>query len=120
MAARVATHDASVLLNAGLRDTLAAKVAKTSAVPGVRALGESCPVPNVGVHVAPRLFVTDDRTFFAHAELRQEHFGPVAIVVRADAGAHGRRGEPLRRPAHGDDSTPTRPTRRGRGSCSGS
>lgn len=85
MAARIATRDASVLLNAGLRETLTAKVATTSAVPGVRATAEPCAVPAIGVHVAPRLFTTDDRTFFAHSQLRVEHFGPVAIVVRADA-----------------------------------
>ncbi len=85
MAARIATQDASVLLNAGLRDTLVTKMANTAAVPGVRAIAEPCPVPAAGVHVAPRLFTTDERTFFAHAALRLEHFGPVAIIVRTDA-----------------------------------
>jgi NADP-dependent aldehyde dehydrogenase len=85
MTARIATQDASVLLNAGLRETLATKVANTAAVKGVRAVAEPCAVPDVGVHVAPRLFVTDEHTFFAHDELRFEHFGPVAIIVRTDA-----------------------------------
>ena len=76
MAARIATRDASVLLNAGLRETLATKVANTSAVPGVRAVAEPCAVPDVGVHVAPRLFMTDDRTFFAHARTQARTLRP--------------------------------------------
>src|SRR5205814_86445 len=74
IATRIRSRDASVLLNAGLAATLAAKVAKTSAISGVQPLADACAIPAAGVHAAPRLFVTDDRTFFDHDELRVEHF----------------------------------------------
>jgi NADP-dependent aldehyde dehydrogenase len=38
-----------------------------------------------GFQVAPRLFVTDAATFEATAALREEHFGPAAIVIKAAA-----------------------------------
>jgi NADP-dependent aldehyde dehydrogenase len=84
MAAEMSTRGPAVLLNEGLQATLRAKVARTLGVPGVRAIGSTCEVPADGVYAAPRLFMVDADTFFVHPALHEEHFGPVALIVRAD------------------------------------
>lgn len=75
-----------VLLNAGLGASLATRTAASAAIAGVTSVSAPGTVPAEGVHAVPRLFMTDEATFFAHDELRAEHFGPVAVVVRCDAG----------------------------------
>ena len=85
MSAEMAGRGAAVLLNAGLGESLRARVAATSAVAGVTSISASGPLPAEGVHAAPTLFITDEAAFFANDALRAEHFGPVAIVVRVNA-----------------------------------
>lgn len=85
MEAELSMREPNVLLNRGLQQSLSARVAESRAVKGVREAVATCEVPTRGFFAAPRLFVVDAATFFASPALRQEHFGPVAIVVRCDA-----------------------------------
>jgi acyl-CoA reductase-like NAD-dependent aldehyde dehydrogenase len=85
MSAELSGRGPSVLLNAGLGESLRARVAATSSVAGVSLISAAAPLPGEGVHAVPQLFVTSDATFFANEALRAEHFGPVAIVVRIEA-----------------------------------
>jgi NADP-dependent aldehyde dehydrogenase len=85
MTAEIIGRGPSVLLNAGLGESLRARVAATSAVAGVSSVSAAAALPGEGVHALPQLFVTDEATFFANDALRAEHFGPVAIVVRSAA-----------------------------------
>jgi NADP-dependent aldehyde dehydrogenase len=77
-------HAVGAMLNAALRAALDRRVHVTGRVPGVEELTHPPAVPEDGCHAAPRLFVTDLDTFQRRPELAEEHFGPVAIVVRID------------------------------------
>jgi acyl-CoA reductase-like NAD-dependent aldehyde dehydrogenase len=86
MEADLAPREPNVLLNQGLQKSLNAKVAASRAVQGVREAVAVQDVPAEGFFAAPRIFEVDAKTFFASPALRHEHFGPVTIVVRCDAG----------------------------------
>jgi NADP-dependent aldehyde dehydrogenase len=91
---------AGVLLNRGVRAALDAHIAATRAVPGVRvvvdgAAGAVAGAAGAGVAgagpiaCAPSMFEVDLDTWLASDQLREEHFGPVAIAVRADEARWG-------------------------------
>jgi acyl-CoA reductase-like NAD-dependent aldehyde dehydrogenase len=86
MEADLLAREPNVLLNQGLQKSLDAKVAASRSVAGVREVVATQGVPAEGFFAAPRLFEVDKTTFFASPALRHEHFGPVTIVVRCDAG----------------------------------
>lgn len=71
-----------VMLNTRIRDALVERLAMTRAVPGVQDLLTSGDSDGPGVRCSPALFAIEWDTFAAHPELAEEHFGPVAIVVR--------------------------------------
>jgi acyl-CoA reductase-like NAD-dependent aldehyde dehydrogenase len=85
MVAAVATLEPAVLLNEGLQTSLNSKIAASRGVSGVSESVATVQVPDAGCFAAPRMFVVDVRTFFASPALREEHFGPVSIVVRCHA-----------------------------------
>jgi NADP-dependent aldehyde dehydrogenase len=70
-----------VLLNQNIATLLSTHVDATSHVSGVTCLTRRDNPKAPGFHVAPRLFLTDVATFAATPALREEHFGPVSIVV---------------------------------------
>lgn len=82
---RLRGREPGVLLNAGLQTSLGSKVARTGRVAGVQEATGNRDAAGQGFGATPRLFVTDEATFFARPELADEHFGPVAIVIRCDA-----------------------------------
>jgi acyl-CoA reductase-like NAD-dependent aldehyde dehydrogenase len=79
-------REPNVLLNQGLHKSLDAKVAASRAIKGVREVAASQQPPAEGYFAVPRIFEVDAKTFFASPALQHEHFGPVTIVVRCDAG----------------------------------
>ncbi len=83
LAAKLNLLPAGVLLNENISNLLHQRTEATSKSIGVtEATRTSKPAqPGVGFHVAPRLFVTDASTFDATPALREEHFGPAAIVI---------------------------------------
>jgi acyl-CoA reductase-like NAD-dependent aldehyde dehydrogenase len=84
LAARMAERAPAPLLNAGLQATLGGRLEVTASTPDVREVTPARAVPADGCYAAPRVFETDAQTFFSREELREEHFGPVAIVIRCD------------------------------------
>ncbi len=81
LAARLDAAPAGVLLNENIKHLLANKMQATLLVPGSKCATRRDWPPDRGFHVVPSLFVTDDATFAAFPELREEHFGPVSIVI---------------------------------------
>ncbi len=88
------TAGGGVLLNEGVRAALAADLAATRSVAGVRTVLDGGPTDGTGgasrggaatgpIACAPALLEVDVDVWRANARLREEHFGPVAIVVRA-------------------------------------
>lgn len=82
VAARLREVGPSTLLNEGIRDALAARLADTQSIPGVETLVAPGTPTGGGVTCEPALLSVDWSTYQAHATLREEHFGPVAVVVR--------------------------------------
>lgn len=74
---------AGVLLNQNISNLLSQRTSATSQSTGVTEVTHTAAPAQPGFHVAPRLFVTDAATFNATPALREEHFGPAAIVVMA-------------------------------------
>lgn len=70
-----------VLLNQNIVTLLGSHVDVTAHLNGVACATRRDNPTAPGYHVAPKLFVTDEATFTATAALREEHFGPVSIVV---------------------------------------
>jgi NADP-dependent aldehyde dehydrogenase len=70
-----------VLLNKNISDLLASHVDVTGHVAGVTCLTRRDNPKAPGFHVAPKLFLTDEVAFLANPALREEHFGPVSIVI---------------------------------------
>jgi acyl-CoA reductase-like NAD-dependent aldehyde dehydrogenase len=83
---RVATGIVSAppgaMLNATIRDGLAEQLERTRQLAGVADAAGGGLAGGFGVRAM--LLSTDTETFIASPALRDEHFGPVAIVVRAD------------------------------------
>jgi NADP-dependent aldehyde dehydrogenase len=80
----VAAVDAAppgVMLNGQIRDGLAAQRASTEKLNGVDVLAQGA-LADSGFAIAATVLATDTATFIATDALRDEHFGPVAIVVR--------------------------------------
>jgi NADP-dependent aldehyde dehydrogenase len=75
-----------VLLNQNISNLLESHVDVTRHLAGVTCLTRRDNPKAPGFHVAPRLFLTDETTFLAasSAALREEHFGPVSIVILCD------------------------------------
>lgn len=77
------------MLNGGIRDALAAQLADTVGHDGVElvvdgtAAGSDAPP----THCAPTLLSVDLPTWASVEALREEHFGPVAVIVRHPEGA---------------------------------
>ncbi len=84
--AAVRAAPAGHLLSAQIRDGLTEQVAQTERIPHVEVLARG-PVAAEGFGVAATVLETDARTFMESPDLLDEHFGPVAVVVRADDGA---------------------------------
>jgi NADP-dependent aldehyde dehydrogenase len=83
----VNAHGVGVLLNAGLRASLGRRVEATRRVAGVEELTPKQAAADDGCEAAPRLFATSLATFLRAPELAEEHFGPVGLVIRGEAGA---------------------------------
>ena len=75
------TAPVGVLLNENIKHLLANKMQATMFVQGATCATERDWPSDRGFHVSPTLFVTDDATFTASPELREEHFGPLSVVV---------------------------------------
>jgi acyl-CoA reductase-like NAD-dependent aldehyde dehydrogenase len=73
------------MLNATIRDSLVEQLARTKQLPGVGAAAAAGARSSLGFAMAANLLTTDAATFVATPELRDEHFGPVTIVVRGAA-----------------------------------
>ena len=99
LAAALRASSGGVLLNAGVRAALDARLAATRAVAGVRVVvdggggvstaGTSVAARTGTIACAPALFEVDLEAWLASDALREEHFGPVAIAVRADEARWG-------------------------------
>lgn len=75
------------MLNATIRDGLTAQLERTKRLPGVAAVAARGGVSARGFGVAATLLVTDAATFTSSPQLLEEHFGPVAVVVRCEPDA---------------------------------
>lgn len=80
LAAALAASEPQEMLTAGIREACRARAAALEGVaaafgPPVAAAGEA------GLRFAPRLFATDTATLLAEEVLREECFGPVAVLV---------------------------------------
>lgn len=83
LASKLDVMPAGVLLNENISTLLSQRTSATSQSTGVTEVTRTAAPAQPGFHVAPRLFVTDAATFDATPALREEHFGPAAIVVMA-------------------------------------
>ncbi len=82
-AALVTAHPPGTLLHAGILRAFEAGVAALGAVSGVRPLARSsAPADAKKTQAAAALFETDASTFLREPRLREEVFGPAALVVR--------------------------------------
>ena len=82
----IAESPPGVMLNATIRDGLDEQLARTKRLPGVTDAADGGLAAH-GFAVGATLLATDAATFMTNPELRDEHFGPVAVVVRAEPGA---------------------------------
>ncbi len=84
-AERFAAAPAGIVFSQSLREHLDAGVAAWREAGAVALAGEaSGPPPGEGYRVRPMLWSTEAAAFIADARLRNEVFGPVSLVVRAD------------------------------------
>jgi NADP-dependent aldehyde dehydrogenase len=88
LAARVAGRPAGVMLYSGLHTTLADRVGRTIALPGVERLtpDQRDEASGPGLTRSGVVMATDAATFLATPALWEEHFGPVSVVVRCSPG----------------------------------
>ena len=82
----IAEAPPGVMLNATIRDGLVEQLARTKLLTGVTDAAGGGLSPR-GFAVGATLLATDAASFIATPELRDEHFGPVAVIVRAEPGA---------------------------------
>jgi NADP-dependent aldehyde dehydrogenase len=84
LAAAAGAVEPAPLLNRGIGDGLAARLAEVTGLAGVEvtAGGEVSEHEAAGVWATPTILVTDAATFTATPSLHAECFGPAAIVVR--------------------------------------
>src|SRR5207342_1227999 len=82
VAAAVETAPGAYMLNATIRDSLAAQLASTERLAGVAVVARGVIAPD-GFGAAATVLTTDAATFVESPALLDEHFGPVAFVVRA-------------------------------------
>lgn len=75
----------SPMLSERIRQALRERVDATATLPGVEAVVEVDTGRGPGFLCRPGLLQTDLDTFLRHPELMEEHFGPVALVVRCPA-----------------------------------
>lgn len=75
---------ADVLLTQGIRDHCARRTRESSTLPGVRELRRT-PAADDGLGGDIVLLETEAAVFAEQPGLREEHFGPIAIVVRYDS-----------------------------------
>jgi acyl-CoA reductase-like NAD-dependent aldehyde dehydrogenase len=81
IAERVAEREPGVMLNPQLHASLAEKLERTRALPGVEVFDP--PTAAGSGLVRPGIVMTTDlETFDAMPALREEHFGPVSLIVR--------------------------------------
>jgi NADP-dependent aldehyde dehydrogenase len=81
VAEALAAQGEQVLLTAGIRDALLARVAILDEVAAVVTPVDDPPVGPAGFRVRPRLYRTDVASLVARPELREESFGPLALLV---------------------------------------
>jgi NADP-dependent aldehyde dehydrogenase len=86
VAAAVENATPGFMLNATVRDGLAAQLARTEQLAGVEVVARGALAPD-GFAVAATVLATQAATFTASPALLDEHFGPVTIVVRSDPDA---------------------------------
>jgi acyl-CoA reductase-like NAD-dependent aldehyde dehydrogenase len=74
---------AALLLNAGISSSLRERLDETTAAAGVEVLADGRAASDgPGFRAAPTVVAADLPTFRATPALREEHFGPVAVLVR--------------------------------------
>jgi NADP-dependent aldehyde dehydrogenase len=83
LAAALDRAPVGVLLNDNIVRLLGEHTAATAGTRGVTEATSRRTEAQPGFHAAPRLFVTDAATFRDTPALREEHFGPAAIAIRA-------------------------------------
>ena len=79
---RLRDHEASPLLNAGIRQALLDQLGRTKQLEGVETVVEGPTPGDAGWSLAPTLLQVQLDTLLATPELLEEHFGPASIVVR--------------------------------------
>jgi acyl-CoA reductase-like NAD-dependent aldehyde dehydrogenase len=82
VAARLDEAEPTVLLNERLRDALADAVERLAARPEVRPLGEAPPAAGDGFRHQPAAYEAPASAVAEGAELLEEHFGPVVVLLR--------------------------------------
>jgi NADP-dependent aldehyde dehydrogenase len=73
-----------VLLTEGIRDALLARIAILNELASTVAPAADAAVGPAGFRVRPHLFRTDVPSLLAEPELREENFGPVALLIEYD------------------------------------
>jgi len=82
VAARLDAVDPTVLLNERLRDALAAAVERLAGRPEVRALSAAAGFAGDGFRHQPAAYEAPAAAVAKSAELLEEHFGPVVVLLR--------------------------------------
>jgi acyl-CoA reductase-like NAD-dependent aldehyde dehydrogenase len=83
LAEAVGQKDAPPMLNPGIAASLDRRLDASRGVPGVEVIAH-VDATGEGTSRGATVLATDLDTFLANDQLREEHFGPVTIVVRSD------------------------------------
>ena len=87
VASKAEDMEGGCLLNAQIRDALAAQVERTSRLPGVEKLVGGGRVDGPGFSYPATVLAVVAATFLRTPELSSEHFGPFSLVVRCGSKA---------------------------------
>lgn len=90
IAAQLDVAPAGLMLNGGIRSLLLDRLDSSTSVAGVRVRvdgrAELSDGEQRGLSCRPSLLEVDADTYLCSSELREEHFGPVSVVVRHEPG----------------------------------
>ncbi len=81
VAARIEQTEPAVLLHRGILDGFSHRRSRSVSIPGSRAV-EGCGSTSAGYWAAPTIISTTTDAYRANRTLREEHFGPAAVIVR--------------------------------------
>lgn len=78
-------YDPDPMLSARVRDALGERLAETAGQPGVETVVQGPEPPGAAISHAAAVLTADWETFRATPALTEEHFGPVAVIIRCSS-----------------------------------